>query len=162
MTANLHTSPQATSDLYEVDFYAWLQEQANLLRAGAWDQLDRENLIEEIESLGKQQRQELRNRLGVLLGHLLKWEFQAELRSKSWFATLREQRREIQELLEESPSLQPYLPEALSKAYQAGLDLAVRETHLNYKDFPTICSYSLQQILDTTFFPGPNLDTDLY
>jgi hypothetical protein len=160
MTANLHRSPQTTSQLYEADFYAWTQEQAKFLREGAWEHLDQDNLIEEIESLGKQQRQELRNRLGVLLGHLLKWEFQAQMRSKSWFATLREQRREIQELLEDSPSLQPYLPEALPKAYQAGLDLAVRETPLNYKDFPAICPYSLQQILDNTFFPGPNLNPD--
>ncbi|MGB8702334.1 MAG: DUF29 domain-containing protein [Thermosynechococcaceae cyanobacterium] len=159
MTANLHRSSRTTSHLYEADFYAWTQEQATLLREGAWEHLDQDNLIEEIESLGKQQRQELKNRLGVLLGHLLKWEFQAQMRSKSWFATLREQRREIQDLLEDSPSLQPYLPEALLKAYPAGLDLAVRETHLNYKDFPTLCPYSLQQVLDTTFFPGPNLDS---
>jgi hypothetical protein len=160
MTANLHRSPRTTSHLYDVDFYAWTQEQVKFLRERAWEHLDQDNLIEEIESLGNQQRQELRNRLGVLLGHLLKWEFQAQMRSKSWFATLREQRREIQELLEDSPSLQPYLPEALPKAYQAGLDLAVRETPLNYKDFPAICPYSLQQILDNTFFPGPNLNPD--
>jgi hypothetical protein len=110
--------------------------------------------------LGKQQRQELRNRLGVLLGHLLKWEFQAQMRSKSWFATLREEHREIQELLEDSPSLQLYLPEALYKAYLAGLDLAVRETYLNHKDFLAICPYSLQQSLDTFFFPGLTLDTN--
>jgi hypothetical protein len=162
MTANLHRSPRTTSHLYDIDFYVWTQEQARFLREKAWDRLDQNNLIEEIESLGKQQRQELRNRLGVLLGHLLKWEFQAPMRSKSWFATLREQRREIQELLEDSPSLQPYLPEALPKAYQSGLDLAVRETYLNYKDFPTICPYSLQQILDNNFFPGASLDTDSY
>ncbi|MCG9891244.1 MAG: DUF29 domain-containing protein [Thermosynechococcaceae cyanobacterium MS004] len=157
MTANLSTShqisPHISSPLYEVDFYGWTQAQAKLLGEGAWEHLDCKNLMEEIESLGRQQRQELRNRLGVLLGHLLKWEFQAELRSKSWLATLREQRREIMELLEDSPSLRPYLAEACTKAYLAALDLAVRETPLNYKDFPEICPYSLEQILDTAFFP---------
>jgi Domain of unknown function DUF29 len=153
MKTELNAPAQTTSQGYKADFYAWTQQQVQLLRAGAWEQLDRVNLIEEIESLGKQQRQELRNRLGILLGHLLKWEFQADMRSKSWIATIREQRREILELLEESPSLQPYLPDALPKAYQAALDLAVRETALNYKDFPAQCLYQWEQILDTAFLP---------
>jgi hypothetical protein len=56
-------------DLYESDFYAWTKEQAALLKSKTWEQLDLANLIEEIESLGRQERQKLRNRLGVLLGH---------------------------------------------------------------------------------------------
>nr|MDF0364926.1 DUF29 domain-containing protein [Nodosilinea sp. TSF1-S3] len=50
-------------------------------------------LIEAIESLGRQERQDLRSRLGVLLGHLIKWHYQPEARSKSWRATIREQGR---------------------------------------------------------------------
>lgn len=69
--------------LYETDFYAWTQEQADLLHSHQWSKLDLPNLIEEIESLGKQQRQELRHRLSVLLGHLLKWQYQPERRSRS-------------------------------------------------------------------------------
>jgi hypothetical protein len=148
------------SGLYETDFYAWTIEQAKFLKDGVWDCLDISNLVEEIESLGKQQRQELRNRLGILLGHLLKWEFQSSHRSKSWLATIREQRRRIVDLLEESPSLKPYLPEVLEKAYQDGVDLAVRETSLNYKDFPQECLYSLEQVLDFSFFPGQKLESD--
>ncbi len=60
-----------TASLYESDFYAWTQEQASLLRKHQWSELDLLNLIEEIESLGKRQRQELRNRLSVLIGYLL-------------------------------------------------------------------------------------------
>lgn len=101
--------------------------------------MDASNLALEIESLGRQERRELENRLGILLGHLLKWEFQSDKRSKSWFATIREQRRQILKLLEQSPSWKPYLPEALQDAYQDGLDLAVRETSLGYKDFPEQC-----------------------
>ncbi len=82
-------------NLYETDFYAWTQQQGRLLRDRQWQRLDLFNLIEEIESLGKQQRQELRNCLGVLLGHLLKWEYQAQHRSRSWLATIRIQRRDI-------------------------------------------------------------------
>jgi len=76
-------------NLYETDFYAWTQEQAMFLRNQQWSQIDMPNLIEEIESLGKQQRQELRNYLSVLVGHLLKWHYQPQYRSRSWLATLR-------------------------------------------------------------------------
>ncbi|MFB2983854.1 DUF29 family protein [Microseira sp. BLCC-F43] len=149
-----------SSGLYEIDFYAWTQEQVKFLQDRAWERLDISNLVEEIESLGKQQRQELRNRLGVLLGHLLQWEFQPENRSKSWVATIREQRCQVSDLLEENPSLKPYLPEALEKAYQYGLALAVRETSLSYKDFPQECLYEVEQVLNSSFFPGQSLESD--
>lgn len=99
--------------LYESDFYAWTKEQAELLKHKTWEALDLPNLIEEIESLGRQERQELRNRLGVLLGHLLKWQYQPLNRGNSWLATIREQRREAARVLKENPSLKPYLPEAV-------------------------------------------------
>lgn len=99
---------------YDADFYAWTQEQARLLRDQAWERLDLPNLIiEEIESLGKQQRQELRNRLSVLIGYLLKWEYQVEWHSRSWLSTLRIQRFEISDLLLDNPSLKAHLQETL-------------------------------------------------
>jgi hypothetical protein len=78
----------STKSLYETDFWAWTQEQVSLLRDQQWSQVDLENLIEEIASLGKQQRQELRNRLSIFIGHLLKWEYQgapSELVNESEF-----------------------------------------------------------------------------
>lgn len=140
--------------LYETDFYAWTQEQATLLRNHQWKQLDLQNLIEEIESLGKQQRQELRSRLGVLIGHLLKWEYQPQRRSRSWLATIRIQRLDISELLEENPSLKSYLEEAIQKAYLKGVVLAVGETDLPDNTFPAECPYSLTEILGDRFYPG--------
>lgn len=142
------------SNLYETDFYAWTIEQSKLLQEADFKHLDIVNLVEEIESLGKQQRQELRNRLGVLIGHLLKWNYQPEKRSKSWRVTLAIQRREINDLLEENPSLKPYLPEAISKGYQAGLDLVVLETPLDYPDLPAQCIYTADQIFDPEFPAG--------
>jgi hypothetical protein len=142
-----------TNALYESDFLGWTQEQAELLRLQKWDLVDIENLIEEVETLGRQERKELRNRLGILIGHLLKWQYQAERRGNSWLATIREQRREVTSLLQESPSLKPYLSEALQLAYEAGLDLAVRETNLSYEIFPSICPFRIEQILDAMFLP---------
>lgn len=144
----------AALDLYETDFYAWTQEQAMLLRSGKWSQVDLPNLVEEIESLGRQQRQELRNRLSVLLGHLLKWNYQPQQRSRSWLATLRVQRREILRLLKDNPSLQPYFPDALPEAYENARDLAMGETELPEQTFPSSCPYQSTQILDDRFYPG--------
>jgi predicted nucleic acid-binding Zn-ribbon protein len=137
-----------TTTLYDQDFYAWTQRQVELLQAGRWNELDIENLIEEIESLGKQQRHELRNRLGVLLGHLLKWRYQPEARSRSWTATIREQRRRIQEHVQDNPSLKSYLPEAITRSYQDGLDLVERETPIEMETLPQTCPFSLSEIFE--------------
>jgi len=80
--------------------------------------------------LGRHECRELVSRLGVLLGHLLNWELQPERRSRSWWLSVREQRRAIARLLRENPSLEPKLPEALADGYQGGVDLALRETDL--------------------------------
>jgi len=143
-----------TKNLYETDFYAWTQEQVSLLRDRNWSQLDLPNLIEEIESLGKQQRQELRNRLSILIGHLLKWQYQPQFRSRSWLATIRIQRRDTLRLIQDNPSLKPYLEEALTAAYENGRDLAMGETDLPEEIFPLDCLYSLTEILDEYFYPG--------
>jgi hypothetical protein len=137
-----------TTTLYDQDFYAWTAQQAELLRSGRLDALDIENLVEEIESLGRQERQELRSRMGVLLGHLLKWQYQPETRSKSWFYTIKEQRRRIREHLVDNPSLKPYFSEAIERGYQDGLDLVGRETPLDSRQLPQVCPFSEAQIFD--------------
>jgi Domain of unknown function DUF29 len=144
--------------LYEIDFYAWTQKQVKLLQAGNWHSLDLTNLIEEIESLGKQQRQELRNRLSVLIGHLLKWQYQPSKRGRSWLATIRLQRREVQELLQENPSLKSYIEQALQSSYKNGVDLAVKETDLPYNTFLADCPYTLLEVLDNDFYAGSTED----
>jgi hypothetical protein len=139
--------------LYTSDFHAWTQEQVNLLKTQQWDTLDAVNLIEELETLGRKERQEFRNRLAVLLGHLLKWQFQAEKRSSSWLSTIREQRIQIKLLLQDSPSLKLYLEEVFLTAYELGLALAMRETQLGQQVFPEICPYTCEQTLNSEFLP---------
>ena len=139
--------------LYDCDFYAWTQEQAALLRSGQWDRLDIPNLVEEIETLGRQERRELVNRLGILVGHLLKWQFQPQQRSNSRIATIIEQRQEIQELIADNPSLKSYLVEAIEKAYQKGILLVAKETPLSLDDLPAQCPYTLDQVMDPNFYP---------
>ena len=149
-----------TSKLYETDFYGWTIEQSRLLQLGKFDSLDLENLAEEIASLGKQQRQELRNRLGVLIGHLLKWQYQPTKKTRSWQVTIGLQRREIKELLADNPSLQPYLNTAIQVGFSFGIDLVLIETSIKKKDLPTECVYTVEQILDNNFPDGLETEFD--
>jgi hypothetical protein len=142
------------TNLYETDFYRWTFEQAQFLELGKLEGLDLVNLAEEIISLGKQKQQELRNRLGVLIGHILKWEYQPQKRSKSWRVTIRGQRREIKLLLDQNPSLKSYLDEAIRLGYDQGIDLVVKETPLDDRDLPEVCPYAIAQIFDVNFPDG--------
>ena len=147
-------------NLYDTDFYAWTQKQVQLLRQRDLENLDIENLIEEIESLGKQEKRELVNRLKILIGHLLKWEYQPTHRSRSWIRTIREQRNEIKKIIKENPSLKPFLNDAIQEAYLSGVDLAIDETGIEIDTFPKNNPYSWEEIENQNFFPGDITDSD--
>jgi hypothetical protein len=138
---------------YDDDFFAWTQEQARLLRAGELTDVDAENLAEEIESVGKSDRREIRNRLTVLLAHLLKWEFQPRRRGVSWSDTIAEQRLQIDSVLADSPSLRPFFAEILIDSYGRARSKAARETRMELDVFPPQCPYTPEQILSEDFLP---------
>lgn len=122
--------------LYERDFLAWTEDQAEALRRRSVNELDWENLLEEVESMGRQERNEMRSHLIVLLLHLLKWGLQPQRRSRSWMLTILEQRREAERQLEENPSLRPDLNDIVADAYKIARLRAARETRLSLKRFP--------------------------
>ncbi|TRW90039.1 DUF29 domain-containing protein [Candidatus Methylobacter oryzae] len=138
---------------YEKDFYGWTQEQAALLRAGRLTELDIENLIEEVETMGRSEKRELESRLTVLLLHLLKWKYQDVRRGRSWELSIIEQRLKFEETLGENPGLKPQLGAILLKAYKYAVIQASRETHLSRSVFPTECPWTFEQITDDNFFP---------
>ena len=141
---------QQSPSLYEQDFYQWTQQMAAILRNGRLEQLDIENIAEEIESLGRSDRRELKSRLTVLLMHLLKWHYQPEQRSNSWRATITEQRIRILDLLSESPSLVSYLKSEVDRCYSNAKALAADETGLAPTTFPQDCPYLLTEVLEQT------------
>ncbi len=140
--------------LYETDIHAWSQRQVDLLRAEEFSAVDWHHVIEEIESLGTSQRSELRNRLISLLMHLLKWQYQPELQSRSWNATITVQRDDLESVLNDNPRLRARLPEFISEAYPRAVKRAVSETGLTKTTFPTACPYAPAQILDEEFWPA--------
>ena len=139
---------------YEEDFARWSAEQAALIRAGKLDRVDLENVAEEIESLGKSDKGEIRSRLEVLVLHLLKWEKQTEHRSRSWASSISSQRHAIHRLLEDSPSLRPYPGEVLPRDYPRARVKAHEETGVYLEHIPETCPYTIEQILDPDFLPG--------
>jgi len=140
-------------NLYDQDLYTWAMTSARLLREGRLDELDRDHLAEELESMGKSELRALESRLTVVLAHLLKWQFQPERHGKSWQRTLVEQRKRISRLLRDSPSLRPRLPALLPDAYDSALRLAAEETGLDETDFPAACPYGVEQALALDFYP---------
>ena len=138
---------------YEEDFYAWTVEQARLLRSGDFSSVDVANIAEEIESLGRSDKRAIESRLTVLLMHLLKWQIQSKMRSQSWSGTILEQRRRIEKLLRESPSLRPAVDEVFAEAYSDAREAASNETGLPETDFPIECPFTVEEALSRSFLP---------
>jgi hypothetical protein len=150
-----------TQSLYEKDFYAWIYHNIELVKAKKWDEIDADLLIEELESMAKRDRHELISHLAILIAHLLKWQFQfkqlsekwQEFDGRSWKRSIIEQRDQVESQLQMSPSLKPYFDDAIQKAYSRAVKIAAKETKLPVKTFPTICPYSIEQLLDDDFYP---------
>lgn len=138
---------------YEQDFYAWLLESAQLLREKNFSQLDIANIAEELEGMARSDKRQLINRLAVLLAHLLKWQYQSYIRSKSWQRTIKEQRKRIKLLLQDSPSLKYEIEQKIATAYEIAILSAANETSLDEDTFPESCEYSLDEILNQEFYP---------
>ncbi len=136
---------------YERDFYSWSIEQARLLREGRHDALDRDNLAEEIELLGREQFNKLVSALRVAMLHMLKWDHQPPLRSRSWVLSIEEQRLEIVDVLADNPGLKPRINEAIARAYRRARIEAAKETGLDEATFPATCPYSFDDITKRSF-----------
>jgi hypothetical protein len=146
------TKPAPT---YDGDFYAWTGDQAARLREQKPKGIDWENVAEEIESLGRSERREIRSRMLVLLHHLLKWQFQPAGRSNSWRASIRGARRELARDVAESPSLKRYPAQVLREQYELARLEASGETGLPEMSFPETCPFTIDQVLDPVFYPEP-------
>jgi hypothetical protein len=147
------TATADLSGLYDEDFFEWTRRSAELLRAGRLDQADIEHIAEEIEDMGKRDLRELHNRMQVLLIHLLKCRLQSEKRSRTWEQTISEQRRKLDQVLADSPSLRTRVAPNLPGNYQKAARFAAIETHLAPDLFPLECPFPVDQILDPEFVP---------
>lgn len=144
-------------DLYEHDFYCWATEQATVMRNKRFELealgIDWLNVAEELDTLGRSEKRELRSRLGVLLLHLLKWLNQPMHQGASWRLTIDEQRDALAEVLASNPSLKPLLDQSLKQAYAHARRRGVIESGLSQSTFPLDCPWTATQVLDFDFLP---------
>lgn len=144
------------SELYDTDFYLWTQTTAKLLKERKLDRVDFENLIEEIESMGRRDKKELKSRLTTLIEHLLKityWQSEKANNARGWRQTIVEQRRQIQYLLEDSPSLRGLLAEIWIECYVNARKDALNKYELEAEIFPSEPVFSLEDILNEDYIP---------
>ncbi|HMZ12157.1 MAG TPA: DUF29 domain-containing protein [Plasticicumulans sp.] len=147
------------ANLYDTDFCAWAQRQAELIRAGRLAEVDFEHVAEEIESMGRSEAREAVSRMTVLLAHLLKWQHQPERREpeisgRNWRRTLTEQRRSLAKLFRDSPSLRARLPELIVDAYPDAAEFARLETGLIDPPWSADeCPYSPGEVMADDFLP---------
>ncbi|MBF0607700.1 MAG: DUF29 domain-containing protein [Magnetococcales bacterium] len=143
----------AASDLYEVDFYQWAFHNADLLRQGRFTEIDLENIIEELEDMGRSSKRELASRLAVLIMHLLKWQYQLNRRSESWITTIVNQRRELKRLLEDNPSLKYNIETVMAKEFIEAKLMFEVETGISARQLPETCHYTFEQLMDYSYLP---------
>jgi hypothetical protein len=139
-------SPEAPA-AYADDFYTWTQQQGALLRAGRFDALDPANLAEEIESLGRNEFDKLVSFYGLIMLHMLKWEHQPNLQSRSWAGSIAIHRLHAEQVLDDNPGLKSRLDEALERAYRGARLEAARETGLRKSTFPESCPFTRDEVL---------------
>jgi hypothetical protein len=143
MTERVRAAPPT---LYERDETAWTDLTARLVDERRWDEVDADNLSEYLRDMARRDRREVHSRLGVLMTHLLKWDYQQDRRSNSWQATIRLQRKELLLLLE-SLTLRNHAVQIFADAYAWAVDQAAAETGLPPTTFPPNCPYSIDQVL---------------
>lgn len=144
------------SSLYDTDYQLWLDQTVTQLKAQEFSQIDWENLIEEIESLGKSDKRSILSYLIRLCEHLLKvkyWESEREACFKGWVQEINNFRSEIELLLKDSPSLGPFLEGKFVSAYQKAQKNLLKITPLTTEIVSEEPSFTLEQALDEDWLP---------
>ncbi|HET6572196.1 MAG TPA: DUF29 domain-containing protein [Fimbriiglobus sp.] len=134
------------ADLYESDETAWLDATADLIRRGAYRELDYAHLEEYLTDMARRDRREVESRLVVLIAHILKWVYQPDQRTRGWQGTIVEQRQELSRLAARGV-LRKHAEAVLAEMYAEGVERAVAETGLPAQSFPAGCPHSLEQLL---------------
>ena len=132
---------------YLEDYGSWIAAQIELIRNGEFDELDIEHLLEEIEGLARSNFDAFKSAIRIVLIHMLKWDIQIDYRSRSWSVSIDGHRKRVRENLEESPSYQSRIDEAVSKAYSRARYDASKETRLPLKHFPETCPFTFEDIM---------------
>lgn len=144
------------SPIHDQDFLQWTEEQAMLLRAGRMAELDVENILDEIEDMGREQKMALQSLMRMILVHLLKLDLSpAHGPQAKWIEEVLEFRAQAESRLDDTPSLAHYADELFRKAWPQARRIAQKsfEAHGETAELPAECPYTLEQVLDPDFLP---------
>ncbi|NBD32505.1 MAG: DUF29 family protein [Cyanobacteria bacterium] len=149
-------SKQRQKQLYESDYYLWVVETVKQLQNRDFEAIDWEDLIEEVSDLSRREKKKLKSLLKNLIEHLLKlkyWQAERKRNQGHWQAEVTNFRQLIQDELEDSPSLQPYLYEIYPQCYAEARKIASQRSQLPLNTFPENAIAPLENILDENWFP---------
>ncbi|MGI9283432.1 MAG: DUF29 domain-containing protein [Endozoicomonas sp.] len=159
-------------NLYNTDYSLWVQQQKEYLKNRQFDRLDLENLIEEVEDMGKHEPRSMESHLVILLIHLLKYQYQTyvinpnlyeSVEFRSWYESMDNARRELRKLLRGSPSLKAKVSNIMLDAYQDAKAEAVKQMNryikqehlkLTGSSFPVDCPWTFDEIMEEDWLPG--------
>ena len=148
------------ADLYERDYYTWIQEQVRALRERRVEEVDWSNVAEEIEDLGKREKRALRSQLVRLLGHLIKFAYAREVmwvnNARGWELSIRGARSEALMYLDENPGLRPHVPEIFRSAYRSARLEVMKALRLPDSAIPEAPPWPLDEIIEDGFLPSRN------
>ncbi len=140
---------------YDSDFFEWTQQQADAVRRGAWDQIDREHLAEEIEDMWKADSTRLWHHLQEFLVWLLAYTYAPEQREvhSYWYVRVIGHRCEIDVVVGLWTNLAAQVEQRLMESYEQARKIACEETGLPPETFPETCPWTAKQVLNDTFWP---------
>lgn len=144
------------TSLYDADYQLWLDQTVAQLKAHNFSNLDLENLIEEIESLGKSDKRAISSYLMRLCEHFLKlryWEAERDNCFRGWKLEVANFRLQIQAILKDSPSLKNHLRENFGLEYHNGRKLFLNVSELDARLIPEEPGFTLEQALDEDWLP---------
>jgi len=140
--------------LYDIDDDEWLEQTINLLKNHQFQQLDLDNLIEELEDLGREKKNAVASLLEQIIRHLLLlqyWTTEAEYNAVHWQEEIYNFRTQLRRTI--TTNLRKYLEDELTSIYQDALGFVKIKT-TNLVTFPTECPYSQEQLLDRSWLPN--------
>lgn len=140
--------------LRDEDFYSWCKKNAEVLRRGQMidTDLDYLDLAEELDFMSASVEREVKNRLAIIIAHLLKIKFEPQRKSRSWLLTIDEQRDETKITIKKNPGIKHKLDRIYLEAYNSSKYIFQRDTLIDKKELPEECPYSLENLLDDNFY----------
>ncbi|MGK7930180.1 MAG: DUF29 domain-containing protein [Microcystaceae cyanobacterium] len=150
----ISVKPNQLRLLYQEDESLWLAEMVKLLRENRLEELDIDNLVEELEALGRRDKNRVESLLRQIIIHFLclqYWAAEYDYNHRHWQGEIATFRIQLNRAL--TTNLNHHLRDHLEEIYQEAVFIVNQKTGLTMDTFPVNCPYSLTQLLDKKWLP---------